>query len=84
MKPIKPRWRKGWIKGCLAKQQPPYLPLDYNAKGDCVETLWALTWPERIRLLFTGRLHLAQLTFGRLFQPVKPSVVPFEEKDLLK
>lgn len=61
-----------------AKDQPPYLPLP--AYTDARETIscWRLTWGERFRVLFTGRLWLRQLNFGRALQPQAPTVVsPF-------
>lgn len=61
-----------------AKNQPPYLPLPaYTDERETI-TLWGLTWRERLRVLFTGRLWLRQLNFGHALQPQAPSTVsPF-------
>lgn len=36
----------------------------------CVTTRWKLTWTERFRILFTGRMWVSQLTFHRPLQPI--------------
>lgn len=61
-----------------AKDQPPYLPLP--AYTDAKETIscWRLSWAERLRVLFTGRLWLRQQNFGEPLQPQAPTTVrPF-------
>lgn len=61
-----------------AKDQPPYLPLP--AYSDERETIscWRLSFGERLRLLFTGRLWLRQLNFGSALQSQAPSTIcPF-------
>ena len=65
----------------LAKDQPPYRPLpahraSFTTPGVPVVTCWQLTWCERLRVLVRGRLWLTQLTFGHLFQPIRPEVAP--------
>lgn len=61
-----------------AKDQPPYLPLPAYTNERETISLWALTWRERLRVLFTGRLWLRQLNFGQPLQPLKPSTTsPF-------
>ena len=78
MKPIEfPEQTMVW-----AKNQPPYLPLPAFTNDRETISLWALTWRERFRLLFTGRLWLRQLNFGQALQPQKlcletPFQVPF-------
>jgi len=65
----------------LAKDQPQYLPLPvyWNLEGELL-SCWKLTLRERIRLLFTGRLWLWQLTFGDPLQPQRPQVEnPFND-----
>lgn len=61
----------------IAKDQPEYLTLpawiEPNFPGRVV-SCWSLSWKERIRVLFTGRLWLSQLTFGENLQPQLPSV----------
>lgn len=74
MKPIEfPQQTMVW-----AKNQPPYLPLP--AFVDELETIscWKLTWRERCKLFFTGRLWLRQSNFGARLQPQAPTVdMPF-------
>ena len=59
-----------------AKDQPQYLPLPAHKSpvNGRVTSCWALTWRERLRVLFTGRIWLQQLTFGDPLQPQRPSV----------
>ena len=64
----------------LAKDQPEYqpLPIAICVNGEAI-SCWKLSLWERIRLLFTGKLWLMQLTFGDRFQPQLPSIgKPFE------
>lgn len=70
MKPIEfPEQTQVW-----AKNQPPYLPLPaYTDERETI-SLWTLTWRERFKVLFTGRLWLRQLNFGSALQPQAPSV----------
>ncbi len=64
----------------LAKDQPEYLPLPAYWDGQkLMVTCWALSWRERFRLLWTGRLWHSQLTFGMALQPQRPSVERPEE-----
>jgi hypothetical protein len=56
-----------------AKNQPPYLPLPAYTNERETISLWALTWRERLRVLFTGRLWLRQLNFGGPLQPQAPT-----------
>lgn len=56
-----------------AEHQPPYLPLpayrfDDDPEGRII-CCWRLSWRERIRLLFTGRVWHHVLTFNRPLQP---------------
>lgn len=73
----------------LAKDQPQYLPLPIyrdqdvqtQPEGKCV-SCWQLTWGERFKLLFSGKLWLSQLTFYHALQPQRPSVMsPWEEQE---
>lgn len=65
----------------FAKDQPEYQPLPAHCAPDgTVVSCWRLTRRERIKLLFTGRLWLLQLTFGAALQPQSPTVdYPFEK-----
>ena len=75
MKPIEfPEQTMVW-----AENQPPYLPLPAYTDDRETISLWAMTWRERIRALFTGRLWLRQLNLGNPLQPQVPSLQsPFE------
>ena len=56
----------------LAKDQPQYLPLPVHVSYDSemqMTSCWKLTWKERLKLLFTGRIWLAQLTFQSPLHP---------------
>ena len=60
-----------------AKDQPQYLPLpvyEDNEQGGRVFHCWKLTFKERIKLLFTGKLWINVLNFGEPLQPIKPMV----------
>jgi len=62
----------------FGKDQPEYIPLpayvitDYPQK----ETIsrWKLSWKERIFALIFGNLWTSQYTFGKPFQPIRPTV----------
>lgn len=59
--------------GVLAESQPQYKPLPYYM-GDGPEFITIschqLTWRERFKLLFTGKLWHRQMTWGYPFQPM--------------
>lgn len=61
----------------FAVDQPQYLPLpahrDEGRQGR-VTSCWQLSWKERWRVLFNGRLWLTQFTFHDPLQPQRPSV----------
>ena len=56
----------------IAKDQPEYLPLPAwqadNAQGE-LTCCWKLTWHERFKLLFTGKLWHTIWTFRQPLQP---------------
>lgn len=56
-----------------AKNQPEYLPLPAFTNERETITLWGLTWRERFRILFTGRLWLRQVNLGRPLQAQLPT-----------
>lgn len=61
-----------------AKNQPPYLPLPAYTNERETISCWRLTWHERVRVLWTGKLWLRQLNFGQALQPQAPSIeTPF-------
>lgn len=61
----------------LAKDQPEYQPLPIHI-GEVPEvtmtSCWQLTLWERVKLLFTGKLWIMQLTFGNRLQPQLPTI----------
>lgn len=64
------------------KGQPEYLPLPSflntdPASGFAVTACWGMTWRERLRALWTGRIYVTILTFGA---PLAPSRVSTEFK----
>jgi hypothetical protein len=80
MKPIK-------FKGqtcTFAEHQPEYIPLPaYRVKDDPkgeVVSCWHLSFRERLRLLFTGRLWVSLLTFN---QPLTPSYFTTKKEELI-
>lgn len=61
----------------FAKDQPQYSPLPARAVGDSQRTIitsWKLSWKEKLQLLWTGRVYLTILTFGKPLQPVRMDV----------
>lgn len=65
----------------FAEHQNEYLPLPAFREHDgCVTTCWRLSMWERVRVLFTGRVWLSQMTFNDSLQPVAMRVEhPFEK-----
>jgi hypothetical protein len=60
----------------FAENQEPYLPLPayrHNDSWKCVTDCWALSFGERIRVLFTGRIYTTCPTFGGPLTPKKLS-----------
>lgn len=60
------------------KDQPEYLPLPcYRAEDGSgeVTSCWGMSWRERIRVLFTGRVYVNLLTFGG---PLQAQIVSTE------
>lgn len=59
----------------LAKDQPQYqpLPVQWNKDGQVI-SCWKMTWKERIKVLFGGKIWLSQLTFNNPLQPQLPLV----------
>ena len=58
----------------IAKEQQEYNPIWAFTDGLTVVTCYKLNIWERIRLLFSGKLWLALLTYGNPLQPHLPSV----------
>ena len=67
-----------------AEDQPEYLPLPVfksdSPSGECI-SCWQLSWKERFKILFTGKLWLSMWTFNKPLTPVLPTV---NKKDLIK
>ena len=65
------------VTNILAKDQPQYQDLPIcklpGIEGRAISQ-WQLSIKERIKIVFTGRLWLEQLTFHRVFQPILPSI----------
>jgi len=66
-----------------AKDQKPYLPLpvyEDDVQGGRVFHCWGLTFTERLKILFTGKLWINVLNFGQPLQPIRPMIdCPFED-----
>ncbi len=66
-----------------AKDQPQYRPLPaYVAPRDPegrIICCWSLTWRERLKLLFTGRIWHHILTFR---QPLQPQLLEVEKPEM--
>ena len=65
-----------------AQDQPEYLPLPAHRFGDRegrIAFCWSLTWRERLRVLFTGRLWHQVLTFN---QPLQPQLMTVEKPEM--
>lgn len=67
----------------VAKHQPQYVPMlaHHSVRDGLVICCWRLSWHERVRLLFTGRIWHSILTFNQPLQPqklelVKPDMPP--------
>jgi len=67
----------------IAKDQPPYRPLPaYRQPADPegrVICCWSLTWRERFKLLFTGKLWHHILTFNG---PLQPQLLEVEKPEM--
>lgn len=66
MRPIEfPQQNRVW-----AKDQPEYNPLPAYTDHERTISCWHLTWRERFRVLFGGRLWLSQRNLGHPLQAV--------------
>lgn len=60
-----------------AENQPEYLPLPvFKATDGTVVSCWKLSWRERIKILFTGKMWSFVLTFN---QPLQPQLMQIEK-----
>lgn len=55
-----------------AKDQPEYQPLPAYTAGDTTISCWHLSWRERLKVLWTGRVWMRLMNFGR---PLTPSLL---------
>jgi len=66
-----------------AKDQPEYLPLpvfkNESPEGEAI-SCWQLTWKERLRIFWTGKLWVSLLTFNK---PLTPSFFTTKKSDVL-
>jgi len=73
MKPI----RFKLVNCTYAENQKPYLPLPahkFNDEQGRVTTCWQMSFNERLKVLFTGKIYFQTLTFNKPLQPQKLSV----------
>jgi len=67
----------------FAKDQPEYQPLpayrDPSPEGQVI-SCWKLSFRERLRILFTGKLWVSLMMFGR---PLTPSFFTTKKSDVL-
>ena len=79
MKPIKFK-----EQNCTyAENQPEYMPLPAfkdNGEQGVVASCWELSFTERIRILFTGKLWVSLMMFGK---PLTPSFFSTKKSDVL-
>ncbi len=62
-----------------AENQPEYQSLPVWRDDEKTISCWELTWRERLKLLFTGRLWLMQLNYNTPLQPQLPTTKsPFD------
>lgn len=69
----------------FGESQPEYKPLPaFRNDEGIVLTCWKCTLRERLKILFTGRMYLQQLTFNNALQPILPVVYnPLEQDELI-
>ncbi len=64
-----------------AENQPEFLPLPAYTNERETISLWGLSWWERLKVAFTGRLWLRQCNLGKPLQARAPTVdCPFEKR----
>ena len=65
----------------IAKDQPQYNPLpayQFHDEQGRIACCWSLTWRERFKVLFSGKLWHQVLTFN---QPLQPQLLSVEKPD---
>lgn len=64
-----------------AENQPQYMPLPaFKNDGGEVVSCWKLSFIERIRILFTGKLWVSLMTFNK---PLTPSFFTTKKSEVL-
>ena len=67
-----------------AENQPEYLPLpahkNATERGEVI-SCWKLSFKERVRILFTGKLWVSLLSFNK---PLTPSFFTTKKSDVFK
>ena len=61
----------------FAKNQPPYMPLPAyrdDEQGGRIFHCWSLSFVERIKIFFSGKLWIRVLTFKKRPQPIRPMI----------
>lgn len=56
----------------FAEEQDNYITLPalrLNDQNDTIITCWRLSWHERIKCLFTGRIWMSEMNFNRALTP---------------
>lgn len=80
MKPVKfPE-----VNVTFAENQPEYMPLPaFRNKSEYGEvvTCWDLSFKERLRVLFRGKIWLSMMTFNK---PLTPSLMTTKKSDVLE
>lgn len=78
MKPIKFKEQTNII----AKNQKEYQPLPAMIRKDgAVISCWSLSFKERVKVLFTGKVWMALMMFG---EPTTPSLLTVTKTDLIE
>lgn len=66
----------------IAEHQPEYLPLpayQHRDREGAITCCWQLTWRERLKLLWTGKLWHTVLTF---YEPLQPQLLEVDRPAL--
>lgn len=63
-----------------AENQPEYITMDVLDDGKYVVSCWEISFIEKIRILFTGKIWLSLLMFGN---PLTPSFMTAKKRDLI-
>jgi len=67
-----------------AKDQKEYLPLpvhESDINGGMTISCWQLSFIEKIKIMFSGKLWILVMNFRQPLQPIRPQIeYPFERK----